>query len=58
MKYDKYILIVLSIFLISLVFISSASAADTNKTNVLSIDESVNMENNLLSIDNKSQAMN
>ena len=52
MKYDKYILIVLSIFLISLVFISSASAADTNKTNVLSIDESVNIENNLLSIDN------
>ncbi|WP_407424032.1 hypothetical protein, partial [Methanobrevibacter sp.] len=45
MKSNKY-LIVLSIFLISLVFISSASAADANDSDVLSIDESVNIESN------------
>ena len=48
----KYSVIVLSIILILFIFISSASAADVNKTDVLSIDESINLENNLLSVDN------
>jgi predicted outer membrane repeat protein len=52
MKVNKSLLAVLSMFLILLVFVSSASAADTNKTDVLSVDESVNLENNLLSVDN------
>ena len=51
MKYNKYLLVVLSI-LILLVFVSSVSAGDANTTDVLSVDESVNLENNLLSVDN------
>ncbi len=52
MKSDKYLFTVLSI-LILFIFIASASAADTNKTTeVLSVDESANLENNLLSVDN------
>ncbi len=53
----KYSLIILSIFLISLVFIASASAADVNKTTeVLSIDESTNIENNnTLTLDSSSK---
>jgi hypothetical protein len=55
MKYNKYLLIVLSI-LILLVFVSSASAADCNKTEVLSIDQSVNPENNnTLALDSSSE---
>ena len=52
MNTKKYALVVLSILMILLVFVSTASAADTNKTEVLSIDESSNIENNLLSADN------
>ena len=52
MKFKKYSLVILSISLILLVFVSSASAADSNETNVLSIDESTNLENNILSVDN------
>ena len=52
MKSNKCLLAVLSI-LILFVFIASASAADINKTTeVLSVDESANLENNLLSVDN------
>ena len=51
MKSKKYLLAVLSV-LILLMFIASASAADANKTDVISIDESINLENNLLSADN------
>ena len=51
MKPDKSLLAVLSIFLILLVFVSSASAADSNATDVLSVDESVNLENNTLALD-------
>ena len=47
MKSNKYLLVVLSVFLISLVFIASASATDVNETTeVLSIDESTNILNN------------
>ena len=53
MKSNRYLLVVLSMFLISLVFIASASASDVNETrDVLSIDESANLENSLLSVDN------
>ena len=51
MSNNKYLLPVLSI-LILFVFIASASAADVNTTDVLSVDESANLENNLLSVDN------
>ena len=51
MKSKKYLLAVLSV-LILLMFIASASAADANKTDVISTDDSVNLENNLLSADN------
>ena len=51
MKSKKYLLVILSI-LILLLFIGSASAADANETDVISIDESANLENNLLSADN------
>ncbi len=51
MKSKKYLLVILSI-LILLLFIGSASAADANETDVISIDESANLENNLLSVDN------
>ena len=55
MKVNKSLLAVLSIFLILLVFISSASAANTNATSdVLSVDESVNLENNTLALDSSS----
>ena len=47
MRSNKYLLVVLSVFLISLVFIASASATDVNETTeVLSIDESTNILNN------------
>ena len=47
MNVNKSLLAVLSMFLILLLFVSSASAADTNETSdVLSVDESVNLENN------------
>ena len=53
MNTKKYALVVLSILMILLVFLSTASAADTNKTTeVLSVDESSNIETNLLSADN------
>ena len=51
MKVNKSLLAVLSMFLILLLFVSSASAADTNETDVLSVDESVNLENNTLALD-------
>ena len=44
MKLKKYSLVILSIILILLVFASSASAADTNGTDIISIDESTNNE--------------
>ena len=46
MNINKSLLAVLSMFLILLLFVSSASAADTNATDVLSVDKSVNLENN------------
>ena len=52
MNVNKSLLAVLSMFLILLLFVSSASAADANATDVLSVDESVTLENNLLSVDN------
>ena len=52
MKSKRYLLVVLSILMILFVFVSSAGAADANATDVLSVDESANMENNLLTIDN------
>ena len=52
MKSKRYLLVVLSILMILFVFLSSAGAADANATDVLSVDESANMENNLLTIDN------
>jgi len=51
MKSKKYLLVVLSVLILFL-FITSASAADANETDVISIDESINLENNLLSDDN------
>ena len=52
MKVNKFLLAVLSIFLILLVFVSSASAADSNETQVLSdnndgIITATNNEDNL-----------
>ena len=60
MNVNKSLLAVLSIFLILLVFVSSASAADSNATDVLSVDESVNLENNtnILSVDNNAVESN
>ena len=46
MNVNKSLLAVLSMFLILLLFVSSASAADTNATDVLSVDKSANLENN------------
>ena len=43
MNVNKSLLAVLSIFLILLVFVSSASAADSNEAQALSIDESTNI---------------
>ena len=43
MKVNKSLLAVLSMFLILLVFVSSASAADSNEAQALSIDESTNI---------------
>ena len=52
MEFKKYSLVVLSILMILFVFVSSASAADTNEANVLSsTDESVT-QNDVLSVDN------
>ena len=51
MKSKQYLLVVLSV-LILLLFITSASAAEINETDGVSIDEQVNLENNLLSVDN------
>ncbi|WP_405309613.1 Ig-like domain-containing protein [Methanobrevibacter sp.] len=51
MKSKKYLLVVLSVLILFL-FITSVSAADANETDVISIDESINLENNLLSADN------
>ena len=51
MKYNKYLLIVLSV-LILFIFVSSASASNVNETDSLSIDKSNNLENNILSVDN------
>ena len=48
MKTKKYALIVLSILMILLVFASSASAADANATDVLSVDESASTNNEKL----------
>ena len=52
MGLKKYPLVILSILLILLIFVSSASATDANETEMLTIDESTNPENNLLSINN------
>ena len=56
MNFNKHCLIVLSIFLILLAFIGLASASDADETQVLSVDESINLENNnemnILSNDN------
>ena len=46
MNVNNSLLAVLSMVLILLLFVSSASAADANATDVLSVDESVNLENN------------
>ena len=51
MKSKKYLLVVLSVLILFL-FITSASAAEANETDVISIDDSVSLENNLLSSDN------
>ena len=51
MKSKRYMLVILSIFLILLVFVSSASAADANGTEVLSVDESANTINEKLALD-------
>ena len=51
MRSKKYSLVALSIFLIFILFIASASAADVNETDVLSIDESTNMVNEKLALD-------
>ena len=51
MKIKKYSLVILSISLILLVFVSSASAADGNGTDILSIDESTSMVNEKLALD-------
>ena len=51
MKTKKYALIVLSILMILLVFASSASAADVNATDVLSVDESSSTLNEKLALD-------
>ena len=51
MSSKKYSLVALSIFLIFILFIASASAADVNETDVLSIDESTNMVNEKLALD-------
>ena len=50
MKSNKYLLVVLSI-LILFVFIASASAADSNGTDVLSVDESTSTVNEELALD-------
>ena len=56
MKVNKSLFAVLSIFMILLIFISSASAADANETGVISIDKSVNLENNnTLKLDSSSE---
>ena len=55
---SKYFMVVLSIFLILLVFVGSASAADVNETKTLSIDESAHIENNnILSVDNNENVL-
>ncbi|MBO5152182.1 MAG: Ig-like domain-containing protein, partial [Methanobrevibacter sp.] len=51
MSSKKYSLVALSIFLIFILFIASASAADVNETDVLSIDESTNIVNENLALD-------
>ena len=51
MRSKKYSLVALSIFLIFILFIASASAADVNETDVLSIDESTNIVNEKLALD-------
>ena len=51
MKVNKSLLAVLSMFLILLVFVSSASAADVNSTDVLSVDESTSTVNEKLALD-------
>ena len=51
MRSKKYSLVALSIFLIFILFIASASAADVNETDVLSIDESTNIVNENLALD-------
>ena len=49
MKVNKSLLAILSIFLILLIFISSASASDVNETQVLSVDDSANIgEDNIV----------
>ena len=56
MKVNKSLFAVLSIFMILLIFISSASAADANETGVISIDKSVDLENNnALKLDSSSE---
>ena len=54
MKSKKYVLVMLSLFLILLVFAASASAADVNGVEVLSADESAGIANEKLALDSSS----
>ena len=54
MKSKRYSLVILSIFLVLLIFIGSASAAKDNETDVVSIDKSTNMVNEKLELDSSS----
>ena len=55
MNVNNSLLAVLSMVLILLLFVSVASAADANATDVLSVDKSVNLENNnTLALDSSS----
>ena len=51
MKSKKYSLVILSIFLVLLLFIGSASAAKVNETDIASIDKSTSMVNEKLALD-------
>ena len=51
MKSKKYSLVILSIFLVLLLFIGSASAAKVNETDIVSIDKSTSMVNEKLALD-------
>jgi hypothetical protein len=50
MRFKKYLMVVLSIMIL-LVFVASASAADVNDTDVISIDDSANKVDEKLALD-------